>query len=635
MLREAVEAIAGGQRKRARDLLTRLIRTAPKNPTYWLWMSAVVDTRSEKIYCLESALRLDPQNPSLRRGLVLLGAREPDPEVKPVPPIRRKWDAPGDDDLLLPQSRFQRLARKPLVKLGVGAGAVLVLVGLSYLGLRGVNSSRERALLISARQTAAYVAAHTLPSATPTLLTTPTPVVPTPSATYLGAAPLWMQLEATYTPVPAYIDTPHPISDAYRMGLQAYEHGDWPKAILFMDQAAQAEPGAADLQYYAAEAHRLNGEIDRALLFYEKAVRISPDFAPAYLGRALARYALHPGTEIRDDLDKAIELDPEWGEAYLARAAYSIDREEAELALEDIESAEKLTPRTAEIALQRARAYLLLDEDEKALEQARLAYDLDLTLLPAYRVLGWAYLENKQAENALQYLETYVAYDEGDPQAWLFLGQAQLAEKQPEKAIKSFNRALKLDESLSEACYGRGLALLLNGQGQPAINDLTLAIQANPYSFDYNLALGRALLVAERASDAYYQLRACESLALIDGQDAEIFYWRAQAQEAVGNEQGAAADWQALLDLDWEALPQEWIYLAQERLEDLLPATHTPSATLTRTSRPTDSPTQTPTPTATITRTPTPTTTKARTPTRTATSTPRSTTTQTARTPTP
>ena len=53
MLQEAIEAVANGQRERARDLLTRLLRANQANPKYWLWMSSVVDTTKERVYCLQ------------------------------------------------------------------------------------------------------------------------------------------------------------------------------------------------------------------------------------------------------------------------------------------------------------------------------------------------------------------------------------------------------------------------------------------------------------------------------------------------------------------------------------------------------------------------------------------------------
>jgi Tfp pilus assembly protein PilF len=60
MLREAVNALRLGDRTRARDLLTRLLKTDQKNATYWVWLSAVVDSQKERLYCLQRALEADP-----------------------------------------------------------------------------------------------------------------------------------------------------------------------------------------------------------------------------------------------------------------------------------------------------------------------------------------------------------------------------------------------------------------------------------------------------------------------------------------------------------------------------------------------------------------------------------------------
>jgi hypothetical protein len=88
---EAVQAIQDGKKDRARDILTRLLKTDQKNPDFWLYMSAVVDSPSEKVFCLESALRLDPENQAARRGLILLGSRAPDESIVPVPVVKKKW----------------------------------------------------------------------------------------------------------------------------------------------------------------------------------------------------------------------------------------------------------------------------------------------------------------------------------------------------------------------------------------------------------------------------------------------------------------------------------------------------------------------------------------------------------------
>jgi len=64
VFQDAVGALREGDKGRAKDILTQLLKAEQGNATYWVWMSAAVDTNKERIYCLETALKLDPENTS-------------------------------------------------------------------------------------------------------------------------------------------------------------------------------------------------------------------------------------------------------------------------------------------------------------------------------------------------------------------------------------------------------------------------------------------------------------------------------------------------------------------------------------------------------------------------------------------
>src|SRR4030067_1767071 len=97
MYKAALEAIDQGQTARARDLFTRLLRADSSKAEYWLWMSTLVDTNTERIYCLEAALRADPDNEDAKRGLIILGARQAGDDVVPGPIIKRNWEKDVQD----------------------------------------------------------------------------------------------------------------------------------------------------------------------------------------------------------------------------------------------------------------------------------------------------------------------------------------------------------------------------------------------------------------------------------------------------------------------------------------------------------------------------------------------------------
>lgn len=601
MFEEAKDAVLHGQRARARDLLTRLLRANQSNSDYWLWMSTVVNTEKERIYCLEAVTRLDPQNGSAQRGLVLLGAREAGNDVRPVPPIIRDWSKDIETAVEPPRNIFQRIWINPTLRILSFLGAGVIVIGLILLAVFGTNRENLPSIVrisITPRPTSTMG-----PTSTPR--PTNTLVVRSPTPTFLGPTPLWMFLDATYTPVPLYVNTPHPVLEAYRAALSAYERGDYNTMLSFMKQAADSDPNSADLKYYVGEAHRLLENYEEALDAYEEAIEINENFAPAYIGRVHTNMVIDPNVDPLDDLDIAIELDPSYVDAYLLRAEYRLSNDDVEGALEDLGFVDSLFPESPLLYTLRAEAYLVQGETSAALQDARTAYDLDITILKTYLVLARAYLVNDNPRQAYRYIEIYTRYIEDDPQAWTLMGIASYRIGRYEDALEAFDKAIEIDDTQITAYANRGLTHLELDDAQSAINDLIFAVRAEPNSFDINLNLGRALYEADRYGVALQQFDSTENIAQTDVELAKVYYYRAQAFIANENPRAAQVDLEALLDLPEEAVPSEWIEDAESQLLELNPPTST--TTSTRTPLPTATSTPSPTPTSTATSTTTPT----------------------------
>src|SRR5512132_2316650 len=148
VFQEAVEALRGGNKSRARELLTGLLKTDQNNATYWVWMSATVDTTKERIYCLQTAFKLDPQNEAAKRGLILHGALPPDETIQPFPVNRpRSWE----EKLLLAHEKprakgWAAVKASPVARLGglVALGAVLIgAIVFGFLQLSGGQATRQ------------------------------------------------------------------------------------------------------------------------------------------------------------------------------------------------------------------------------------------------------------------------------------------------------------------------------------------------------------------------------------------------------------------------------------------------------------------------------------------------------------
>ena len=84
LYQEGVAAIRAGDKATGRDKLLRVVELNEMHEQAWLWLSAAVDTREDRIVALENVLTINPDNEPARRGLEKLGAPIPDP--KPLPP---------------------------------------------------------------------------------------------------------------------------------------------------------------------------------------------------------------------------------------------------------------------------------------------------------------------------------------------------------------------------------------------------------------------------------------------------------------------------------------------------------------------------------------------------------------------
>jgi tetratricopeptide (TPR) repeat protein len=580
MLQEAVEAIRQGQRGRARDLLTRLLRADASNPQYWLWMSSVVETPKEQIFCLQSILKVDPNNKAARQGLVLLGALPPETEIKPVPPARRRWHV--DVQEVKDVSPLRAFLANPFVRLtvlAVTAFAVIALIGLGfyYQGLR--------------RKPLTAVIPTSTPGPSPTFTYTPTALnetlrAPTARPTHSGPLPLEARLQATYTATPVYVNTPHTANEAFRFAQSAYQRGDNASALAYLRQARQVSPDAADIPYFQGEIYRQQGDNSQALDAYNAALAINPNFAPAQVGAARAQLALNSKADISAQLRQAIQNDPNLKEAYLELANYLLTYGAAQQALDVLSQAGGVLVDSPLLYLRRAEAELALGKGSEAYEDAVKANQLDQTLLESYRLLGQAAAHTQHFDQALEAVKVYLNYEQQDPDAWLIQGMALYGQGEYKPALESLNKALELDKKLPEAQLYHGLTLMELGQGQEAVNEIYLALQSDPRNFELNLFFSRSLLSAGRLGDALGQVNRSYDLAVGDAQLAQALFWRAQIYEAIGNMPAALRDWKKMVALPAGSVPQGQLDIAQAHIQ----TTSTPVPTATRTPTPSRTP---------------------------------------------
>ncbi|MBE9523822.1 MAG: tetratricopeptide repeat protein [Chloroflexi bacterium] len=582
---DAIEAIKNEEPGRAREILTRLLRSDKENPEYWLLLSSVVESRKEKIYCLQTVLKFDATNHTALRGLRILGAGYDFEEIEPIHVMRRIWDVEiaGNEE---EKKGFARIWANRLWRILIFASASVGVFTLLLIGIFGMGRKNYGHQL-----TVTPLAWTETPSPT----VTNTPLVRTPTSTPSVVEPLWMQLEVTYTPRPVYVNTPHPGIEAYRIGMRRYADEDYETMLVYMEQAARLNPSLVDVHYYLGEAYRLMGDYEQALAAYENAIDLDSEFAPVYVARALAQLIEDEDANVEGDFTHALELDPNFETAYLLLADYWLEHDEPQFALDVLANREELLGENPRYYLLQAQALLEQKQFESALAHAINAYQGDITNLQVYILLAQIYFEIDEFEVGLPYLKTYGLYQNDDPMYFALLGRSYYERDYDYESVAAvLDKALNLDDELAIAYEYRGLAAIAAGNGKQAVNDLYRARNLEPRSFSISLNFGLALWSEERLEEASAQLRASTELAKSDIDLGKAYYHVARLATEVGPLSRAIQYWNYLLDLPEGAVPEEWLLEAHLYFN---PPTVT--STPTKTSTSTLTPTSTVTPTAT------------------------------------
>ena len=591
LYKQALAAIHAGDLAKAREILTRLLRSDRKNVDYWVWMSTVVVTTKERVYCLREVLALDPDNQDAALGLRLLGEKAP--ELKSPLPLQF-FHSPWKTRLELAEAKsaFSHGVRSRVVVYSLlGVAIIGLFVFGAFLALKPADQKNESPIK--------RWAITPLPTTTETI---------TPNSSSTGPAPLSILLDKTFTPTPLYVATPHNRLEAYNAAMRAYEKEDWTKAAEYFKQVLVDEPNSADIYYHLGNTYRFMGMYKEASAAFESAVKIDPNFAPAYLGKGqvLLESSSSKAKEAQSALQMAIERDPQLYEAYLELANASLALEDGNAALGWLDKLNTGMPDNALVELDRARAYLLLGDDKKAISSIEKANKIDRSLLSVYKIWAQALQANGDYSASIPPLLTVLANDPLDLGSEALLASAYFETGSTDKAVTLISTALQQDDKYIDAYLLRADIYLQQGKIDEATSDFNTVLRLDYNNFEANLGKGRILLAQTLAGAAYNQFDYSEKFAKTDSQKAVLLYWRAVALVALDETSAAINHFETALAYPGNLLPATLRKDAEKQLAGLYTPTPTQKATLTSTANPTATVTPTPSKSSTPAHTTTP-----------------------------
>jgi tetratricopeptide (TPR) repeat protein len=555
MFSEAVAAARAGEVVRARDLLARLLRADSANSDYWLWMSAVVDSEREGVFCLRSITKMQPNHPLARFGLGVMGQISLGKENGS--PVRQRRSAPmphqsaGRINSMGDWWKVRRNRENiALSVLGIAAVSVVVAIGFLQVDLAALkfpSFGGVQVSLTAVPSETAGVTSEITYQPVPTLKSTVDPSILVPFATFVGV---------DLTPTAMYGITPMPLAGALDDALKAFQEGRYDEALSYLDQVLFIEPRSAQAHYLKGECYRMQWRMKEALEQFDLAIALDPNYAPAFFGRAMWSKQNNPDNDYDKDLDRAIERDPVFINAYLERANFYGRRNNWEDAQTDLERANQIAPENALVLIRLGRAQIKNNKADRALDNIIRAQIIDPTILEGYLALGEAYDALELFSQAVSPLVIYTTYDPEEILGWLRLGEAYTGTGRYSEAVESCTHAVDLDINSVQARLCRGKVYRIIGEYKLAVADLQIASDRAPNWYYTQFPFGCALLEAGRIDLAIKTLiRAVEMAATVE-EKADAMGWLALSYEAYKNFDRATALWEELMEM--EGVSEYW-----------------------------------------------------------------------------
>ena len=162
----------------------------------------------------------------------------------------------------------------------------------------------------------------------------------------------------------------------YNRGSVKSKLGEYAGAVLDYDEAIRLKPDYADAYNNRGNAKIQLKQTNEALADFNEAIRIKPDYADAYNNRGGVKIYLKQPDEALADFNEAIRTKPDYAKAYNNRGGAKIHLKQSNEALTDLNEAIRIKPDYAEVYANRGEAKVSLGISDAAKSDFQTALEL-------------------------------------------------------------------------------------------------------------------------------------------------------------------------------------------------------------------------------------------------------------------
>jgi tetratricopeptide (TPR) repeat protein len=272
----------------------------------------------------------------------------------------------------------------------------------------------------------------------------------------------------------------------FALGLDAYSdpaRGS-DEALPYFNSAIQSLPTNVTVTTNPAEAYFFIGKVyiyksdyDRAIVDYDQAIQLKPDYAEAYNNRGVAYYDKGDLDRAIADYDQAIQLKPDLAEAYTGRGAAYTNKGDYDRAIADCDKAIQLKPDYADAYNNRGNAYSYKGDYDRAIADYDQAIQLQPDSADAYNNRGLAYYDKGDYDRAIADYDQAIQLKPDYADAYNNRGATYYDKGDLDRAITDYDKAIQLNPDDAVAYYNRGIAYMKKGVKDNAITDFKKVLE--------------------------------------------------------------------------------------------------------------------------------------------------------------
>jgi tetratricopeptide (TPR) repeat protein len=259
------------------------------------------------------------------------------------------------------------------------------------------------------------------------------------------------------------------------------------------------------------------GQPVEAILLLQKAVKESPNYAPAHFNLGVAFNQAGRKEEALEEFDSAIKLRPDYFDAQAAMALTLLETGRPLGAVKHFREAARIRPDMVGIHRDLGNALMRADKRPEAIAEYEAALKLDPNDAATHNSLAVALQQEKKFDEAIQQYEAALRLKPDDAGTRSNLALALDAKGNHEAAIDQFSRALQLQPDNAGIHTNFGDLLMRLGRTPDAILQYELAAKLASDSLEAQLQLAQAYVNAGRFDDAISKLEKALALARAGG----------------------------------------------------------------------------------------------------------------------